>query len=309
MKNIQVDNDCEAKCFATVVMPTHFNIRSISIEHHGDTLQDPVTDVKSRLEICLHDEADTHGIGSQLGDVDRRLDRASELQLVRLDWNDLHERHLFDEHLGLLVVQGVLLSAPSRAFNVQALHVCALFQSLGDLSGIEDLGDIRVHCRLVQSPSFGSAGGLDQSRAVRLWNGETREPDDFRLFDIDPVTILLKPAFIMSNPVDKVLLRLRRQFSPDFWQLTVEEGCAKRLKISAHTDLTLECSLKIDDGARHSLCKLVESLKLLQQYGLRWRDDVVERLTDVVLVEELWQSVCLDALSNFLDDILTVDAA
>jgi hypothetical protein len=48
MKNIQEDNDCEVKCLATDV-PIHIELQSISIEHHGDTLEDPVTDVQRCL--------------------------------------------------------------------------------------------------------------------------------------------------------------------------------------------------------------------------------------------------------------------
>lgn len=131
-----------------------------------------MTNVVPSLEIGFEDETDSHRVRSQLGDVDRRLDRTSELQLVGLNRNDLDQRHLLDKYLRLLVVQAIVFCIPSCAFNVETLDVSALCQSLSDFAGIIDLGDVGVHGGLVQGPSLGSASGLDESCAVRLGNGQ-----------------------------------------------------------------------------------------------------------------------------------------
>lgn len=104
-----------------------------------------MTDVLVGLQVCFHDQADAHRVRSQLSDVDGSLYRASELQLVRFDRNDLHEWHLFDQHFWLLIVKAVFFNTPSSSFNVQSLHVGTLVQSLGDLRCIEDRGDVCVH--------------------------------------------------------------------------------------------------------------------------------------------------------------------
>jgi len=131
-----------------------------------------MTNVMPSPKIGFEHETGSHRICSQLSDVDRRLDRTSELQLVGLNGNDLHQRHWLDEYLRLLVVQTIVYGIPSCAFNVETLEVSALLQSLSDFAGIMDLGDVGVHAALVQGPSFGSASGLDESCAVRLGNGQ-----------------------------------------------------------------------------------------------------------------------------------------
>lgn len=131
-----------------------------------------MTNVMLSLKIGVEHETGSHRICSQLSDVDRCLDRTSELQLVGLNGNDLNQRHFLDEYLGLLVVQTISFGIPSCAFNVETLDVSALLQSLSDFGGIIELGDVGVHGGLVQGPSFGSASGLDESCAVRLGNGQ-----------------------------------------------------------------------------------------------------------------------------------------
>lgn len=196
---------------------------SVRVKHHGDTLKDPVTDVHVGLQVGLHHQSDTHCVGTELRDINWRLDRTSQLQLVRLNRNDLDQWHLFDQDLGDLVVEAVLFKTPSRTLNIQSLNVRALLESLGHFVGIEDLRDIRVHRGLVEGPSLRSAGGLNKRCTVGLRNRKTRKPDDLRLLDVNPVPILSEPSLIMVDPVDQVLLRLRCEFPPKIRQLTVEE--------------------------------------------------------------------------------------
>lgn len=95
-----------------------------------------MTNVMLSPKIGFEHETGSHRICSQLSDVDRCLDRTSELQLVGLNGNDLNQRHFLDEYLRLLVVQTIVYGIPSCAFNVETLEVSALLQSLSDFAGI-----------------------------------------------------------------------------------------------------------------------------------------------------------------------------
>jgi len=53
--------------------------------------------------------------------------------------------------------------------------------------------------------------------------------------------------------------------------------------------------------------KLVVSFKLLEQYDLGWRWNI-ERFSDVVFIEGLWQGFCLNIISKLSDDVFLVDS-
>merc|ERR1719183_2249343 len=120
------------------------------------TRKDPVTDVLPCLEVGLEHLTNAHRIGSQLSDVDRRLDGSTQLELVGLDRNDLYEWHLGDELLWPCVVEGVLLAIPSGTLDVEALNIGTLLQSGGDVGRVEELGHDGEHGGLVQWPGLGS---------------------------------------------------------------------------------------------------------------------------------------------------------
>jgi len=75
-------------------------------------------DVPVSLQVSNKTEAFAHGVGSGLRRVDRHLHRSSQLQLVRLDRNDLDQWHLLNEFLGSLDVQAVLLIVIPSTFEV-----------------------------------------------------------------------------------------------------------------------------------------------------------------------------------------------
>lgn len=113
----------------------------------------------------------------------------------------------------------------------------------------------------------------------------------------------------MIDPVYQVLFGLRCELSPNIWQLTIKEGCSKGFEISTHTNLTLKCSLEINDRTRHSLSKFIETLKLLQQDSLSGRDDIVEGLSNIVLVEDLRKSVRLNTIGDIGNHIFTINTS
>lgn len=84
-----------------------------------------MTDVHVGLDVGNEDLTLAHSILSILSHVDGRLDSAAELELVGLDGDDAHERHLNDELLRILVVQAVLLDAPFGALQEETLDVRA----------------------------------------------------------------------------------------------------------------------------------------------------------------------------------------
>jgi len=57
----------------------------------------------------------------------------------------------------------------------------------------------------------------------------------------------------------------------------------------------------------HPYDELVESFKLLEQYNLCWRWNI-ERFSDVVFIEGLWQGLCLNIISELSDDVFLVDS-
>jgi len=136
---------------------------------------------------------------------------------------------------------------------------------------------------------------------------QSREPDDLGLLYIDPVSVLLVSSLEVSDPACEALLRLWCEPGPSWWQLSVEEGVTQHIKVSAHSDLTIKCSLEVLDRRTHFDDQDVESLQLLEQDDLcgRWH---VEALPDVVLVVEVWQCLVEDSVSDLQDDIVFVDA-
>ena len=99
-----------------------------------------MTDVLVSLEIGLEDKSDAHRILPRRGHVDRGPDRASKFELVGLDRNQLDERHFVDQLLRVLVVEAILVSAPSGSLQVHALDVGAVLEPLLDGRCVLDLG-------------------------------------------------------------------------------------------------------------------------------------------------------------------------
>ena len=84
-----------------------------------------MTDVPAGLDVSNEDLSLAHGVLPGLRHLDRRLDGASELELVGFDWDDANERHLDDQLLRVLVVEAVPLDVPPSALKVHALDVGA----------------------------------------------------------------------------------------------------------------------------------------------------------------------------------------
>jgi len=151
-------------------------------------------DVLVSLQIGIEDQALTHRVSSGLGHVDGGLNRAAELEFVDLNWYNLHQWKLLNKLLGTLVVEAVLLNVPPGAFKVDTLHVGSVLESLSDVVGVELLSYNGVKSWFIQGPAFASASRLHESCQVGLRNMETWEPDDFRLFNLVPLLVLLVAA-------------------------------------------------------------------------------------------------------------------
>lgn len=127
-----------------------------------------------RFEIGFTYKTDTHCVSSQLGDVNRRLKSASQLELVGLNRNDLYEWHFVNELLWFLLIKAVFFGVPSGTLDEETLDVSTLIESLSDALGVSMTSDVGVHRRLIKSPSLGSASSLNERCQVRLWNVKTR---------------------------------------------------------------------------------------------------------------------------------------
>jgi len=69
---------------------------SVGVEHAAHTLEHPVGNVLVSLQVGLEDHAHAHSVSSRLCDVDGGPDGAAELELVGLDWYNLHQWKLLN---------------------------------------------------------------------------------------------------------------------------------------------------------------------------------------------------------------------
>lgn len=129
-----------------------------------------MTDMFIGLEIGFKDQTFTHGVSSQLCNVNWGLDCASQLQLVGFYWDNLNKWHLSYQFFRVLIVKAITFHVPSGTFEIDTLDVGSLIESLCDLLLIEDLGYLSVHHGFIECPSLGSASCLDQSGKIRFWD-------------------------------------------------------------------------------------------------------------------------------------------
>jgi hypothetical protein len=132
-----------------------------------------MTDMLVSLEISLKDESSSHGISSELGDIDRSLDGSSELKLIGLNRDNLDKRNLSYKLFRILVIKAIVFKVPSGTFQIDTVNVSSLIKSLGHLLWIKDLCNSGVHHRFIKSPSFGSASGLNESSQICFRNMES----------------------------------------------------------------------------------------------------------------------------------------
>jgi len=88
-------------------------LRSINVEHHGHSLQDPMTDVLVRFQIGFEHKTFTHCVSSQLSNVNRGLNGTSKLQFIGFNRDYLNQWHLSHELLWILVIKAVIFNVPS----------------------------------------------------------------------------------------------------------------------------------------------------------------------------------------------------
>jgi len=125
------------------------------------------------------------------------------------------------------------------------LDVSARIEALGDLSWVAFLGHLSVQQTLIERPLTGTTSRLQQSCKVRLGNLESTEPDDFRLFNLNPVLVLVVAALKVLNPIDQILQTLRCTQEPHRGDETVKDAVGKLFKCLRHTNLTNESALQV----------------------------------------------------------------
>lgn len=103
-----------------------------------------MTDVLVCLDVGDKDLAKTLCVSAVLSHIHRRLDGSTQLELVAFDGDNANERHLHDEFLRILVVQAVLLNAPSGTLEEQSLNVGTRVEAFGDLRRVSLLGHLSV---------------------------------------------------------------------------------------------------------------------------------------------------------------------
>lgn len=206
-------------------------------------MQHPMTNVLVSLQIGGEDLTLVHHILSSLCDIDWSLNRASELKLVSLNWDDTDEWHFDDQLFRQLIVEAVLLHVPSGALKVDSLNVGSCLKSLLDIGWIGLLGHNRVQERLIKRPYSGTASGLEEGSQVGLWNVESRQPDDLWLLNLNPILVLVVPLVEVLHPGDEALLTLWGLVEPRLGHESIEDAVGKLVKIGGHTDFSDQCSL------------------------------------------------------------------
>ena len=191
-----------------------------------------------RLDIGNEDQTSAHGILSVLSNVHWSLDGVSQLQLVGFDGNNLQERHLFNELLGFLVVEAILLRVVTGSFQEKTADVATELQLLLDGCRVLLLGDDCVHDRLIKRPSLGATSGLNQSSEVGLGSSETTQPHDLGLFNFIPVFVLLIPGLEVLHPGYKSLKGSGCLSFPLIRHETIEETVTECFESFTHSDNT-----------------------------------------------------------------------
>lgn len=108
-------------------------ICSVSVEYAADSLENPVGDMLVCLQVGLKHQTDTHRVTPSLCHITRSSERASQLEFVGLDWNDLDDWHFFNQNFWHLVVKTVLIDVPASTLNEHALDVASLLKTLRDV--------------------------------------------------------------------------------------------------------------------------------------------------------------------------------
>jgi len=80
---------------------------------------------------------------------------------------------------------------------------------------------------------------------------QSRQPNNFRLFNLIPLFILFVAADKVVKPSNQVLKRLGRSTTtqPIWWHLTIEDTIRQVIELLRHTDLTDKRLLKIREAA------------------------------------------------------------
>ena len=246
----------------------------IRIEHERHALQDPVRLVLAGVQIGLHHHADAHGVAPLLRDVQRHADGAVQLELVRLDGDDLHDGQILHEYLGRLPDEELVLNVPSGAFNGETDHVAAVLEPLAHILTLGELGDLSEERRLVERPAVAPARGLHERGGVRLWDGEAREPHDLWLPLGDPCLVLRVAVQVVRHPRAEHLVRLRRELAPHHGQLAVEQVRAESIQFGRHGDLALDGLLELAERLGHLDVELIPPLQLLHEHHEDGREAV-----------------------------------
>merc|ERR1711988_1087153 len=89
-----------------------YSTSGVGVKAERDALQHPVRRVLSGREVGLEDHPDAHRVPTRLGDVYGCAEGTLQLELGRLDRDDLKQRQLDHEHLRLLDTGAVVLYVP-----------------------------------------------------------------------------------------------------------------------------------------------------------------------------------------------------
>lgn len=143
------------------------------------------------LYIGSENETDTHCVGSCSCHINGRLELVPKLDSRRFSWDNFNKRQLYDQFLLPAWAQALLFLVPAGTFHVQSLDITAEFQATLHVCLRLHIRHDREQCRTIQRPSLDTRACLHQSRKVRLWDMEARQPDDRWLALLVPSLVLV----------------------------------------------------------------------------------------------------------------------
>lgn len=162
------------------------------------------------------------------------------------------------------------LDVPPCTFQIEALDVSTVGQSLFNVGGILLFGHFRVQSTLVERPVLVTASRLHKSSEIWLGNVEATKPYDFRFFNLVPILVLSVASFEVLYPGNKVFHCCWSECLPLGWHKTVEDLVGHFFKILWQSDLTNKCSSEVIQRLVHTFQQNVKSFDFLQQDNLGW---------------------------------------
>lgn len=127
-----------------------------------------------RAQVSHEDLSYSHRVLPILGHVDRGLEVILNFEFAGLRRDDLDDGHLADEFFRLLAGEDATFEVPTCSLKVETLEVAPVLGFFLGEVWIAILCDHCIQSRLVEGPSFYSAGGLHERSEIGFGDVQSR---------------------------------------------------------------------------------------------------------------------------------------